>query len=328
MPTSVLITGISGFVGRHLERECIARGMKVSGTVLTQSESLDSDGTKRSDRFILELTDRRAMRSILETVKPDVVIHLAAIAFVPDAGDPTVMDAINHQGTNHLAEAMIEVAPQSHLLFVSSAEVFGRATIESLPFTERSPEQPINSYGESKLAAEQAIRHLGSHLPWTIVRPFNHIGPGQNDRFAIPAWCKQLVSIQAGTREPILRVGNLDVSKDFTDVRDVVRAYADLIEHRARVARGQLYVIGSGRAISLRDVLDHVISIAGLSDRITIEIDPERYRPEPHPITFGSAEKIQTHVGWRPRIPLIQTLHDCLQEMRERTDSSSGRHAS
>lgn len=285
---------------------------------MNEQEARRADGSMTPDRFVLDLSDRKTMRTILERVRPDVVIHLAAIAFVPDGGDPTAMDIVNHLATRDLAAAMQDIIPQSHLLFVSSAEVFGRVSEEFLPFTEQSPEQPINSYGKSKLAAEQAIRSFESHLSWTIVRPFNHIGPGQNERFVIPAWCKQLVEIQRGNHAPVLRVGNIDVSKDFTDVRDVVRAYADIVAHRTEVAHNQMYVIGSGKAVALRDILSELLSIAGLSERVSIEVDPERYRPEAFPIVYGSADKVRTQLGWSPSIPLKQTLQECLNEMRER----------
>ncbi|MBN1268099.1 MAG: GDP-mannose 4,6-dehydratase, partial [Kiritimatiellae bacterium] len=253
--------------------------------------------------------DVRNPDTVAEAVRhlnPEACVHLAGIAFVPTGwSDPHLVFSVNLTGTINVLEAFRQHAPKARLLFVTSSEVYGR-TPGPAPLTEAAPLAPANPYACSKMAADvMALLYARRYgMPAMTARPDNHTGPGQSDLFVTVAFATQLAAIAAGKAEPVLRVGNLDNVRDFTDARDVVRAYRLLVE---RGRAGEAYNIASGREVSVRVLLDGLCSVAGTYPRI--EVDPQRYRPTDARPVLDTA-KLRNDVGWAPRIPLQQTLHD------------------
>lgn len=286
-----LVTGASGFVGTHLTNALRDRGDEI---VPFESDIRETDAV---------------IQAILEA-RPSVVFHLAAQAFVPAAiADPDETYRTNVRGTANVLAAMRALAKDgasARLLFVSSADVYGPQPPQAYPLREDTLPRPANPYAASKLSAEALvhgeIRAFG--LNAVITRAFNHIGPGQSDRFAAASFAKQLAAIAAGN-DPVLLAGDLTAKRDFLDVRDVVQAYLLLAE---RGAAREVYNICSETAVSMREVLGELIRIA----RVPVEVreDPARLRPSDVPLMYGSSEKLRAATGWSPQIPLRRSLQD------------------
>jgi GDP-4-dehydro-6-deoxy-D-mannose reductase len=239
--------------------------------------------------------------------RPDAVLHLAAIASVADAWrNPDAVSDVNVGGTRNLLAAVAAAAPAARFLLVSSAEIYGAVPEPQQPIDESAPPHPTSPYATSKLEAENVALQAG--VDTVIARPFPHIGPGQDTRFAIASFASQIAGIERGA-EPVLRVGNLDARRDFSDVRDVVGAYVALLG----TGTG-LYNVCSGRAVRIGDVL---ASLLGLAEReIEVRPDPERMRPADIPLLLGSPARIERDLGWRAERPLEQTLLDILTQAR------------
>jgi GDP-4-dehydro-6-deoxy-D-mannose reductase len=254
---------------------------------------------------------------VVEAARPQVVYHLAAVAFVPDAThDPLGTYDINVLGTARLVEALQTVFPQNppRFIYASSAEVYGVHTPTEYPLSETQLPLPASQYAASKLGGE-AVVLAASHaysIPTVISRAFNHVGPGQDERFAVPAFAKGLAHIANGA-EPILAVGNLEARRDFLDVRDVVTAYIALA--RDGVA-GEIYNVCSGRAVSMAEVLRTLISVAHA--RVEVREMPELMRRSDTPLSVGDNAKLRSATGWQPRYSLAQTLSDVYAEACER----------
>ncbi|HWF15953.1 MAG TPA: GDP-mannose 4,6-dehydratase [Acidimicrobiales bacterium] len=286
-----LITGGKGFVGQWLAAHLKDHGDEVA---VIDLETDVADGT--------------AVRRVLHDVAPDAVYHLAAMTHVGESWeDPSQVLRVNVLGTAEVLAAA-RTRPQARVLVVSSAEVYGVVTAEQLPLGESTPTAPASPYAASKLAAEavalQAWR--GYRQPVIVVRPFNHIGPGQSPNFFVPALAKRIVEARrsgAGS----LRVGTLTTRRDFTDVRDVVAAYRLLIE---KGAPGEVYNVCSGRDVAMSDVAAQLLALAGAD--LTLETDPELVRPVDVPVLRGDAGRLHAATGWRPSIPLATTLADVL----------------
>ncbi len=258
------------------------------------------------------------MRAALDVAKPDVVFHLAAQTFVPDAlASPQETYEANVLGTARLLEAMRAYskagASRPRLVFVSSGEAYGAQPSASFPLDERTPFHPSNPYAASKAAAEMLV--LGEAHAFgvdvVVARPFNHIGPGQSDRFVIANFARQLAQIASGG-EPIMRVGNLDARRDFLDVRDVVRAYVVLAR---RGVSGEVYNICSGIARSIRDALAALIRVAHVA--VEVRDDPARMRPSDVPLFVGSYEKLRSATGWAPQISFEHSIRDIFAAARK-----------
>jgi GDP-4-dehydro-6-deoxy-D-mannose reductase len=292
----ILITGSRGFVGRHLVGTLIGRGHEV----------IETDPGLGTGPYAFDVTDHEAMRAVLAHERPDAVAHLAARAFIPDSfEDPEGTFAVNLGGTLSLLDALRDAALPPRVLIASSAEVYGIQPSAAEAVTEEAPTQPRNPYAASKVAAEAAAlayaRTYGVQA--VVTRAFNHIGAGQDQRFAIADFAAQLARIAAGG-EPLLVVGNLEASRDFLDVRDVCAAYADLLEGGGEA--GEIYNVCSGTATTMREMLRQLIQIA----RVPVEVreDPNRLRPADIPVSVGSAAKLHAATGWTPRIPLAAAL--------------------
>jgi GDP-4-dehydro-6-deoxy-D-mannose reductase len=309
----VLITGATGFVGRHLTaylRQAVPDAVLV-GTTLTQAA--DTVGI----RYVAcDLRDGEAVQRLMEDVKPVLVVHLAGQASIPQS----FIDAWGTFETNihpllNLLQACVRAHLNPRILVVTSAEIYGRISPEHLPVTEDAPLRPANPYSVSKATQDLLAQQFfyTYHLPVICARPFNHLGAGQTEDFVATAFAMQIARIEAGLQEPVIRVGNLTSSRDFTDVRDIVRAYHLLLE---RGIPGTAYNIASGRSVSIQHILDTLLSFTTAS--VEVVVDQERLRPIDVPVVAASCERLRAATGWQPSIPLEQTLRDVLADCRAR----------
>jgi GDP-4-dehydro-6-deoxy-D-mannose reductase len=305
------VTGLDGFAGQWLARELLAAGVDIGGGSRTAQPSyniLTQDEARAIAWFAFELTDRRTLPRALEIWKPDVVYHLAAQAFVGEAlANPSATFETNVLGTVHLLEAARAATPNARVLYVGSADAYGAVSPVDLPLRESLPLRPANPYGASKAAAETiALQYSRSQmLDVVATRSFNHTGPGQHPPFAIPVFTQQIAEIARGAAPPVLRTGNLDARRDFSDVRDVVRAYRLIVE---RGVAGTAYNVCSGRSFAMRDIVEQLRNIAGVN--LTIETDPARLRASDTPEIVGDNSLLREHTGWSPAIEFTQTLRD------------------
>ena len=304
----ILVTGCNGFVGRHAIAAFRAAGHEVCGG--------DVAGTPPPDLPYLpfDATSPDSIRSALETFAPDAILHLGGIAFVPIAWEhPQMVFEVNTVGPLNVLDAVRTLRPATRVLLVTSAEVYGSAPAAGAAFTEDSPLAPDNIYGVTKAAADTAARFYAARhdLPLLVARPANHIGPGQSPRFVSSAFARQLADIAAGRAPAEMHVGNLDSRRNFTDVRDVVRAYLLLLEHGIP---GTAYNIASPSSVSIRDLLDALCDISGV--RPALAVDPALWRPtDAHPAY--STDRLRTATGWTPQISLRQTLADLYRSIAE-----------
>ncbi len=297
-----LVTGAGGFVGRFL----CARLQSDGAEVFAAGGPHDVE-----THVAIDVLDVDSLHAAFDISQPDVVFHLAAQAFVPRAIEaPQETYAVNTMGTANVLAALRAYRDRTkrdvRLLFVSSAEVYGAQPPERMPLAESCAPNPSNPYAASKAAAEALV--LGEAHAYGVdaitTRAFNHIGPGQNERFVVPAFAAQLAHIARGA-EPVLLVGNLEPRRDFLDVRDVVDAYVALAKTGQS---GEIYNVCSGSAISVREILGELIRIAGVP--VEVREDPARMRPVDVPLLYGSNEKLCAATGWSPRVALRRTLQD------------------
>jgi GDP-4-dehydro-6-deoxy-D-mannose reductase len=296
----VLVTGATGFVGRWLMRDLEAAGHEAVGT------------PPSSD---LDITDRIAVEALVAAVRPEAIAHLAAISYGPDARrDPDRALAVNAGGTRAVLSAAARHG-NTPVLVASSSDVYGSPAPEDLPLRETAPLRANQPYGLSKIGAEQAAVESGRERPVAVVRAFNHTGPGQRPEFVVPALAAR-ISQAAERGDGAIPAGNVDVRRDFCDVRDVVRAYRLVLE---ALASGSLpsghrtYNVASGRAVAIREIVDELAAIVGIE--VTIEVDPALVRRDDPPEIRGDASLIANDLGWRPTIPLDVTLRDVLAEI-------------
>ena len=315
-----MITGINGFVGSHLAEYLLnLGGWEVWGIVLAEDTLLpllqESVKPLRAD-----LRQPSQVAEALNQAQPDVIFHLAGQAFVPESfRDPIGTFTTNVLPQINIFQTIIELQLKTRVLVIGSGEVYGAIEPTDLPLNENTPLRPASPYAVSKVTQDMLTMqyHLSHQLDLIGMRPFNHIGPRQNDRFVVPAFAKQIAQIEAGLQPPIIQVGNLTARRDFTDVRDVVQAYTRAVELGQA---GQLYNLGSGRAVAVQTILD--LLLADSPAQITVQIDPERMRPVQIPEIVCDASRFRACTGWEPQIPLEKTLHDALAEWRAKVNSS------
>ena len=309
-----LITGAGGFVGGHLCAHLLAHtDWELTGTVYPRPVEAQPQELRLRLRHA-NLCDPEGVQALVNDVQPDCIFHLAAQSFVPASfADPWDTLQNNIRAQLNLLEAVRRSGRDVRVLVVGSNEEYGTPGPGELPLTEESPLRPNNPYAVSKVAQDflGLQYHLAYGLPVVRVRPFNHTGPGQALRFVVPAFASQIARIEAGQQEPVMKVGNLEVSRDFTDVRDIVWAY-----HLAVVQGqpGDVYNLASGQPQSVRGLLEDLLSYSRV--HIRVERDPDRYRPVDVPMVYGSAEKFRQHAGWVPQISFEQTLRDVLEYWR------------
>ena len=311
----ILITGAGGFVGNHLANYLgdVQPAATLIGTKLRSSETVSP--ALRVEQSI-DLKDSRQVNALLEDCQPDVIYHLAAQAFVPRSFEaPWETLENNIKAQVNIIQACLQLQLRPRIVIVSSAEIYGAVDTKQLPLNEDALILPSNPYSVSKVAQDMLglQYHLSHNLPIMRARPFNHIGPGQNLRFVAPSFALQIARIEAGQQEAVIYVGNLEAKRDFTDVRDIVRAY-HLIASSGQP--GQAYNVASGTALSIRQLLDVLL---GLTDEnIEVHVDPERLRPVDIPEIRGDASKLRHDTGWRPLFTFEQTLRDVLADCRQR----------
>ncbi|MDA8044866.1 MAG: GDP-mannose 4,6-dehydratase [Actinomycetota bacterium] len=288
----VLVTGSKGFVAHWLIRHLEDQGDHVTG--------LDTE---------VDITEPSGLRDAMVTAAPDAVCHLAALASVGGSfgnSEPTYQ--VNTVGTANVLDAALACRSRPRVLLVSSSEVYGRVAPNDLPLGEDRPFAPVSPYAASKAAAEMIGLQawLGAGLEVVRVRPFNHTGPGQRPDFVVPALAAQVARAVASGVDR-LSTGNLDAKRDLSDVRDVVRAYRLLLEGGRP---GQVYNVCRGRSVSILEVAERLLALAGVD--LPIVVDPERVRPVEIPDLRGDPSRIRDAVGWEPAIGLDRTLADVL----------------
>ena len=296
----LLITGDTGFVGQH----ALAHWPHAKGLTATTGG--------------IDIRDKAALRACFAGELPHKIIHLAALSFVPESFEnPERTFEVNFLGTLRLLEALRESGFSGRLLFIGTGDAYGVVPLNSLPIQESTALRPRNPYAVSKVAAEALCYQWSQTGPFEVMmaRPFNHIGAGQAPSFAISDFARQIAEISAGKRAPVLQVGNIDVTRDFTDVGDVLRAYELLLE---RGQNGEIYNVCSGVERSVRSLVERLLEISGVKAEIVN--DPSRFRPADQPRVCGSHEKLSLHTGWQPVVPMDDTLLNLYRYWKNKND--------
>ncbi len=308
-----LIIGAAGFVGDYLIKHLVNDlKMEVHATKLPH-EQLDESLAKMYNLNILE---KQEVVDLLFKVRPDYIFHLAAQSSVGVAWkNPQLTIDVNIKGSVNVMDAIRELYYKPRVLLIGSGEEYGHIKPGETPINEENNLRPGNIYAATKACQNMigSIYAKAYDMDLMLVRAFNHIGPNQLPLFVVADFCKQVVEIEKGLREPVMRVGNLKAMRDFSDVRDVVRAYALLIE---KGEQGETYNVGSGHAIAIQDVLDLILSKS--TAKITVEVDPAKIRPVDVPIIEADTSKINKITGWKTEIPLATTIEETLNYWREK----------
>jgi GDP-4-dehydro-6-deoxy-D-mannose reductase len=315
----ILITGITGFAGSHLADFVLAErpGVEVWGTYRWRSRRENIEHLEGKIRLVeADLGDQTSLRRALEAARPEAIFHLAAQSFVPTSWTaPAETFDVNATGQIHLFEAIRALGIDPVVQLACSSEEYGLVLPHETPITETNPLRPLSPYAVSKVAQDllgyQYFRSYGLRAVRT--RGFNHEGPRRGEVFVMSNFAKQIAAIEAGVQEPVVRVGNLDSVRDFTDVRDMVRAYWLAAE---RGEPGEVYNIASGKGITIRALLDRMLAHA----RVAVEVrtDPARLRPSDVEVLLGDSAKFRARTGWEPTIPLERTMVDSIDYWRGR----------
>jgi GDP-4-dehydro-6-deoxy-D-mannose reductase len=294
----VLVTGATGFAGRWLRAELERAGHDV----------VAAPGRKE-----LDLAAGPDLRPLFLSARPDAVAHLAAVSFAPDAArDPESATEVTVGGTQAVFDALDAVGSRAAVLVTSSSEVYGRFEASDLPIAESLPSRATSAYGKSKIAQESVAIVASARRPVVITRAFNHIGPGQRDVFVAPALAHRVLEFRAGGTKSV-RVGNIHVRRDVTDVRDVVRAYRLLLEALVggQVPRERpIYNVATGRSVEIQTILEILCDLAGVA--VITEVEPSLVREGDPPDVRGDAGSLRALTGWEPTIPLTTSLADLL----------------
>jgi GDP-4-dehydro-6-deoxy-D-mannose reductase len=307
----ILITGVGGFVGNHLARRIVEQGRVALGLGVEPAPPAIRD--LLLDEWCVDVRDPKALTEVLTAARPDAIVHLAgqssaALSFE----QPVETYRVNTLGTWNLLEAARLAVPGARVLVVGTSEVYGPQPVGTR-VREDAPFHPVSPYALSKAAADAGAEAFSRRFGLDVVRTrsFAHIGPGQTDRFVVPSVARQIAEIEAGRRESVIRVGNLDVTRDLTDVRDVVDAYLALLE---RGRRGAAYNVCRGEGMALTAVVSMLCERARVTVRI--EVDHARVRPADVPFLVGDPSLLVRDTAWRPTVPLDRTLGDVLEEWR------------
>ena len=309
-PRTILVTGATGFVGRHLIP--VLAAAYPDAVLLTPT---------------IDMRNVAEVNAVVRAGRPDVSIHLAAVSAVAAAQQaPDLAWQVNLHGTMHLAWALSQHAPNCQMLFVSSADAYGASFRAGLKLGEGAPLAPMNAYAETKAVADLALGGMAAQgLRVVRLRPFNHTGPGQSPQFVVAAFARQLALIAAGLQAPVIQVGNLETWRDFLDVRDVCTAYVACIAKRDSLAPGTIFNLASGQARRIGDVLADLAALAGVE--IEIKVDASRVRDTDIRTACGDAARARELLGWMPVISWERTLQDVLDDHRARIDTDVVRTA-
>jgi GDP-4-dehydro-6-deoxy-D-mannose reductase len=318
-PMRVLITGITGFAGSHLAEYILANhpGVRVFGIIRWRSRK--DNIVNILDKLELceaDLKDMVSLKKAFAAVKPDRIFHLAAQSYVPASWKlPVETFAINAIGQINLFEALLSIKADPKILVAGSSEEYGQVFPEEIPMKETNPLRPLSPYAVSKAAQSLlAYQYFKSYGMRTVrTRGFNHTGPRRGDVFVTSNFAKQIAEIEKGLKEPVIHVGNLEAKRDFSDVRDIVRAYWLAAE---KGEDGEVYNVGTGKAIAMKDMLDMLLAQSPV--KVKIKVDPDRLRPSDVPILLSDCRKFAKLTGWKPKIPLEQTFKDLLNYWREK----------
>jgi GDP-4-dehydro-6-deoxy-D-mannose reductase len=314
-----LITGITGFAGSHLAEYILAEqpGVEVFGTFRWRSRM---DNVEHLDKKITlveaDLRDYSSMHHALEVSKPDFIFHLAAQSFVPSSWNaPNDTIVTNATGQTNLFEAIRILGLDPVVQIACSSEQYGLVLPDEVPIRETNPLRPLSPYAVSKVAQDYlGYQYFQSYgLKVIRTRGFNHTGPRRGQVFVTSNFCSQVAAIELGLQEPVIRVGNIEAIRDFTDVRDMVRAYWLAV---TKAKPGEVYNIATGHGIRIREMLDRVLALSRVE--VKVEVDPTRLRPSDVEILIGDSSKFRADTGWEPLIPFEQTLNDLLGYWREK----------
>jgi len=303
-PGRILVTGATGFVGRHL--------LPVLGRAFPEAVLLTQG---------FDVADRAATEAAIGAARPDAVVHLAAVAAIPAARrDPDRAWQVNLHGTLHLARALQTTCPEATFLFASSADAYGAAFRAGEPVREDMPLAPLNAYGATKAAADLALGAMAAEgLRVLRMRPFNHTGSGQSPAFVVAAFARQAARIRAGLQPPVLDVGALDPQRDFLDVDDVCAAYALALREAPRLEPGVILNLASGTPRRIGDVLQAVLDAAGVEAKP--RTDAGRLRPTDIPMACGNASRARALLGWGPAVPWQQTIQAVVADWTARVQA-------
>jgi len=311
-----LITGITGFAGSYLAEHLLTKNYEVSGTYLTDDGLKNVENIKGKINLIkADLSEEKSVFDIVKKVSPTVIFHLAALTSPADSFKNPVATLNNNISLEvNLLEAVRKFnLLNTKILIVSSADIYGNVAPENLPINEETPLRPTNPYSVSKIA--QDFLGLSYFLSYKLkivrVRPFNHIGPRQSPNFAVSSFAKQIAEIEKGKKEAYLSVGNLEAKRDFTDVRDMVKAYGLAVE---KGVDGEVYNLGSGISYKMSDVLSRLISLS--STKIEVRTDKSLLRPSDGQELICDNNKFKQLTGWKPEVSLDTTLKEALDYWR------------
>jgi GDP-4-dehydro-6-deoxy-D-mannose reductase len=315
----VLITGITGFFGSHLADYILASHPDVEIHGLKRWRSRMDNIIHLQDKISLhegDMKDIVSLRRCLAEVKPDRIFHLAAQSYVPASWiSPNETLAINALGQINLFEALISLKLSPKIQITGTSEEYGQVHPEEIPVKETNPLRPLSPYAVSKVAQDLlGFQYFKSYGLRTVrTRGFNQTGPRRSEVFVCSGFAKQIVEIEKGKKEPVIFVGNLKAQRDFTDVRDTVQSFWLCLE---KGEEGEVYNIGSGKAYSMKEILDTLLQLSNID--VKIKVDSQRLRPSDVPILVADCTKFNTLTGWKPKIPLKQSLQDLLDFWRDR----------
>jgi len=304
----ILVTGIEGFAGGHLARHLAAAGHTVIGLHWADAQPGLPAELHRGD-----ICDFDATRSLLESTRPDGIIHLAGISSVAlSESHQMATYEVNALGTLKLLEAVRQLQIKCRIVLISSADVYGRSNI-GRPLNEDLPSLPLSPYALSKHMTAEAGRfyHRAFGLDVVILRPFSHTGPGQTTTFVFPKVANAIAQTERGAREPVIEMGDLQIRRDYTDVRDVVRAYLLALE---RCTPGETYNVTSGKPLMIKEGVDYLCSLARVP--VQVKSSAAKFRPHDIPLLTGDPSKFAAATGWNPEIPFTKTLSDLLDYYR------------
>ncbi|UCE75066.1 MAG: GDP-mannose 4,6-dehydratase [Methanomassiliicoccales archaeon] len=318
MSERALITGITGFVGSHLAEFLLAKGLKVYGIKRWRSKTDNINHlTEQLNLIEADMRDGHSLVEALKEAEPNYIFHLAAQSFVPMSWRaPSDTMETNAVGTIHLLEAIRKLEIDPAVQIAGSSEEYGLVYPDEVPIKETNPLRPLSPYGVSKVAQDKLgfQYHRSYGMKIVVTRSFNHTGPRRGEVFVTSNFAKQIVEIEKGIRKPVIYVGNLEAQRDFSDVRDVIRAYWLSLQ---KCEFGDCYNICSGKPRVIKDVLNILLEKSKSKD-IRIENDPLRMRPSDVEILHGDCSKIMVQAGWKPEIPFEKTMSDLLAYWRER----------